>query len=103
MPELNMSRDDIIQRQKKGLELIIGYDMFYPIEKAYYYSDLGYILLGNVVTKATNKELLSDAMNDVLINPLNLKCSYNPKQGFSFSLCHGNVYRSFPNCSHRVL
>ncbi len=77
-PGYELSDDEINERQRRGIAAICSYDFAYPTGLSYMYSDLGLILLGEVVRRAGGYDrldhaiarLLPSTLNDVMYNPL---------------------------------
>ena len=66
-----MNKEDVLDR-------IFKFDLINPVGKKIVYSDVGYIILGLIIEKTTNKKL-SQYAKEVVFDPLGMKdSSYHP-------------------------
>lgn len=73
-----LHRAEILRRQQVALQAIAGFDLAYPPGAAYEYSDIGLILLGMVVTAASEERFLADALQHWITAPLRVGAHFIP-------------------------
>jgi CubicO group peptidase (beta-lactamase class C family) len=93
VPPVVCAQEDILERQRKTLELVKNYDMYYIPDQDYIYrfeayqqlhnlrSDIGLIWLGFALSKCANEALISDVIQKFVLDPLDIHARYVPLIG----------------------
>lgn len=74
----SLHRAELLRRQMAGVNAILQTDLAYPPGESYLYSDLGLILLGHALTRATGDVTLADTVQNWVTGPLRLEAHFTP-------------------------
>lgn len=77
-PAFPLAKEEIDRRQACALAAAAGFPLVRPPGTGYAYSDIGMILLGFALTRAGGFKRLDEAIEELVIRPLDLKACYNP-------------------------